>query len=183
MDSSDKSNLPLLLEIDWERHEAYTGENIFHVIAKKGWLKMLCALEGLVDEKIKPWLRKWSRDGNTCLHEAALRNKGPQAIRIMEKLIEYGADLNLKSSCHKPVLHVAVERNDYELVAWICQQPGINLEAEDFYKFTAHQLASKKNLNNDKKMVKILETYGAIPRQDGSSEDEVSDSEEKSDSE
>ncbi|XP_057319146.1 uncharacterized protein LOC130663738 [Microplitis mediator] len=172
MDSSDSPNLQLLLKFDWELNHRRFGDNIFHVIAKKGWLKMLYALEGFVDETVKPWLRERNKDGNTCLHEAAWQNKGQQAIKIMEQLVEYGADLNLKSSCKTPVLHVAVEKEDHELAAWICQQPGIDLEAKNFSKYTAYQWASKKCLRSDKKMMEILKTHGAILREDSDSEKE-----------
>ncbi|XP_057318140.1 uncharacterized protein LOC130663090 [Microplitis mediator] len=179
MDNSDSPNLQLLLKFDWEQHQTRFGDNIFHVIAKKGWLKMLYALEGFVDETVEPWLRERNKVGNTCLHEAARRNKGQQAIQIMEKLVEYGADLNFKSSCQKPVLHVAVEKEDHKLAAWICQQPGINLEAENSSKYTAYQLASKKWRIRDKKMMEILENHGAVTRENSDREDEKSDSEEE----
>ncbi|XP_057318680.1 NF-kappa-B inhibitor cactus-like [Microplitis mediator] len=176
MDSSDSSNLQHLLEMDWVAHETYTRENVFHVIAKKGWLKMLCAIEGLIDEKIKLWLQKRNKEGDTCLHIAAVAHRGQQAIRIIEKLVEYGADFNERDRrTGDTVLHIAVKKGDCELATWMCQQRNINLEIENYSKHTAFQVALK---NGDKEMMKILETYGATTMGVSDSEEEKeSDSE------
>ncbi|AAW51791.1 viral ankyrin [Bracoviriform demolitoris] len=99
-------------------------ERIFFTsFAKKGWLKMLCAFEGLVDEKTKERLRKRNYHGNTCLHIATEEHRGRQAIWLIEKLVEYGADLDEKKHCDgDTVLHMAVKKGDYKLATWMCQQ-------------------------------------------------------------
>ncbi|KAG6558336.1 viral ankyrin J4 [Microplitis demolitor] len=174
MDSSDSSNLQYLFDTNWKRHEAYTGENIFHVIAKKGWLKMLCAFEGLVDEKTKERLRKRNYHGNTCLHIATEEHRGRQAIWLIEKLVEYGADLDEKKHCDgDTVLHMAVKKGDYKLATWMCQQLSIDLEVENYRSLTAFQVALKRG---DEKMMEILETHGAIIQEVTDSEEEKRDS-------
>lgn len=177
MDSSDSSSLQHLLEMDWEAHELYTRENVFHIIAKKGWLKMLYAIEGLIDENIKLWLQKRNNQGHTCLHIATEAHRGQQAIRIIEKLVEYGADFNERTRCTgDTVLHMAVKKGDCELATWMCQQQNINLEIENYSSYTAFQVALK---NGDREMMKILETHGAITMgvSDSEEEEEESDSE------
>lgn len=60
---------------------------------------MLYALEGLVDEKIKQWLRKWNNHDATYLQIATEIHRGQQAIGLIENLVEYGADLNERDCC------------------------------------------------------------------------------------
>nr|AUO16792.1 viral ankyrin 1 [Microplitis mediator bracovirus]AUO16793.1 viral ankyrin 1 [Microplitis mediator bracovirus] len=182
MDSSDGSSLDLLLEVDWELHEVYTRETIFHFCAKKGWLKMLCAIGGLIDENVKPRLQKRNMQGHTCLQLAVIANTGQRAIRIIEKLVQYGADLNVRERyTDDTLLHMAVKKEDYELVAWMCQQTNIGLEIRNISRLTAFQVAFK---NGDKEMMKVLETHGAINLGVSDSEEEEEDKEEEeSDSE
>ncbi|XP_057319147.1 uncharacterized protein LOC130663739 [Microplitis mediator] len=157
MERADSSDLEVLLQINWELHQTYTGENIFHVIAKLGWLKTLYTLNVLIDEEIKPWLQMRDKKGDTCVHIAAYRNRGQQAIQLIEKLVDYGADLNARRQYHgDTVLDIAVQRRDYELAVWLCKQPSIDLQTEKYFQHVAHQVALEES--HEKKM-EILETH------------------------
>ncbi|XP_057318353.1 NF-kappa-B inhibitor cactus-like [Microplitis mediator] len=153
-----------LLKINWRAHLAYSGENIFHVIVKNGWYNFLCELEPLLDDKFKTRLNQKNDLGQTCLHVAARIHRGPQAIKMIEKLLKYGADVNVRErNSGDTILHIAVGSQDYELAAWLCQQPHMDLEANNYYSHTAFKKARK---NKDEKMAKILETYGAITQRE-----------------
>lgn len=52
--------------------------------------------------------------------------------------------------------HLAVDQQDYELVEWLCFQPGINLELPNFNSISSLKLARK---NKDKKMIQILKKF------------------------
>ncbi|XP_057329466.1 NF-kappa-B inhibitor cactus-like [Microplitis mediator] len=157
-------DLLVLLKINWRAHFAYSGENVFHVIVKNGWYCSLCELQHLLDDKFTTRLNQKNDLGQTCLHVAVRIHRGQRAIKMIEKLVKYGTDLNVRErNSSDTVLHIAVGNQDYELAAWLCQQPHIDLEAENYYSHMAFKKASK---NKDKEMAIILKTYGTIPRQD-----------------
>ncbi|AAW51805.1 viral ankyrin 2 [Bracoviriform demolitoris] len=157
MERADNSNLEMLLETDWQLHQVYTGENIFFVIAKLGWLKTLHTLNVLIDEEIKPWLQQRNKLGDTCIHVAALANRGKQAIQLIEKLVEYGANLNTRRNCNgDTVLDIAVKNKDHELTVWLWKQPSINLQTEKFFHYVMDQMKLKESQENK---MEILEAY------------------------
>nr|AGQ20222.1 AsIV-cont00109-ORF1 [Apophua simplicipes ichnovirus] len=84
-----------------------------------------------------------------------------------------GADINGEiSSDGFSVLHETVVYKAYDVAEWLCQQPGIQLEAKTWGNLTPYQLAV---VHNDSKMMAILKKYGADTTPPASNSDEGSD--------
>ncbi|BAF48483.1 GfV-B55'-ORF1 [Ichnoviriform fumiferanae] len=109
------------------------GNNIFHEIAMKGSLALLLEIRDKFDRPTDHALREWNGHGETCLHLVALMNRGQNAIRMIDILVELGADLNAKNHLGHTLLHYALENDDCELINWLLLHPEMNLSVRDYY--------------------------------------------------
>lgn len=114
--------------------EIFEGNNIFHEIAIKGSLELLLQMRNDFHRPTDHALREWNGHGETCLHLAALMNRGQHAIRIIEIFVELGADLNAKNNLGYTLLHYALENGDCELRDWLLLLPEMNLNVRDYYE-------------------------------------------------
>lgn len=136
------------------------GNTIFHDIAQDGSLMVLERIEYVFDEQWKNILKTINYDGDSCVHIAASRSKGIKTIRLLELLVELGVDLSVQNTATGcTVLHIATWRKNYRLAKWLCQQPNFQINAKHWDGLTAFQLAF---VREDKKMMQILRTCGAV---------------------
>lgn len=143
---------------DFRRTVNYNGENIFHELCRHGNLFLLQKARCWLDKKTKFLLQQYNLEGDQCTHIVAHNHRKQEAVRLMEALMDLGADLNASSRVSGTALHIAVFYQDYELVTWICQQTGVDLEAYDSSGLTAYQIAWKRG---DFKMVDIFFKFDA----------------------
>lgn len=135
------------------------GNTIFHEIAELGSLLLLNRIFKNVDERLDLILQTENYNGELSIHVAAKKWKGLRAIELIKMLVKLGANLNAAEEYSGyTVCHEAVCFEDDELLQWLCQQPGINLDAKTMRKKTAYQMAFRKN---NTKLMGILRDHGA----------------------
>lgn len=155
--------------------EPISGNTIFHVLAELGSLELLYRIRANVDESCHSILNKKNYNGEFSTHVVIRNHRGQHAIKLMEILTTLGADLNTQEGLAGfTALHEAILRDDYEMAAWLCQQPTINLNLKTFGGLTAYQLAFRRK---NKEMMDILRKHGANCEEPQVSESDLSDSE------
>lgn len=153
-----------------------TEETILHELTRAGAFKEIWRMHQRAPGQFYHSLRIDDDEGELCTHLAAKLHRGSLSINIMSVLERIGADLNAKNKCAgDTVLHTAVRYANYKLVEWLCTQPLINLEADNYAGLTAYQLAYK---NEDEQLMKMFHSAGA-----NCEEPEETSSEESSDEE
>nr|AAX56957.1 vankyrin 1 [Ichnoviriform sonorense] len=119
-----------------------SGENILHEIVRTGSLELLYRIRDNYGGPLHFLLQEFDNYGKNCIHLAADTHRGRHAIRIIQVLIELGADLNAGDySLNMTVLHLAVHHKDYALAKWLCQQPNLDINAMSFDGMTAFGIA------------------------------------------
>ncbi|AAX24120.1 vankyrin-b1 [Ichnoviriform fugitivi] len=151
------------------------GETIFHELAKLGALKVLYRIRERTPGPFVDLLSITNYEGELCTHVAAKYYNGFLAIDLIEVLVSLGADLNGRNSCAgETVLHRTVYDGDYELAEWLCRQPQINLDEENYGGLTAYQIAYKRN---DEQLKEIFRKAGANCEEPKETSSEDSDEE------
>lgn len=107
------------------------GNTIFHEIAIEGSLALLLRIRENLDEPIDLVLEELNDQGETCVHLAALMNRGQHAIEIIEVLRELGADLNARNRLGHTLMSYAIYNKDYQLIDWLLLQPEITLSSRE----------------------------------------------------
>lgn len=151
--------------------ELIRGNTIFHELAEIGSLDILHRIYHNVKEPCRSILNVKNYNGDCCTHIAVRNNRGSRAIKIVDILVKLGADLN---ACNlfagSTILHESVLSDDYSMVAWLCQQPGIKFDLITWGHQSAYQIAARKK---NKRMMLILSNHGACPEDPISSESET----------
>lgn len=136
----------------------HLGETFFHEVCKNSLLSLLDRVAMCLDNKIPTILAISNVDGVQCTH--TIVNCEEYAKEMMEIVVNLGADINGQERCGGCTsLHLCVQKKNYKLAKWLCERRKTNLEAKNYAGETAYHLAYKKN---DDKMMKILETAGAM---------------------
>nr|AAX56953.1 vankyrin 1 [Ichnoviriform sonorense] len=135
-----------------------TKNTIFHELAHAGSLTLLYRVRDNIDEPCSSILQEVNADGDYSIHVAAKTHRGQLAVRIIQVLLELGANLNAKDRVWNfTVLHVAVERDDYVLAKWLRHHPQIDLDARGWDGLTAHETSL---ITCNKEMMDIFRTDG-----------------------
>nr|AAX56956.1 vankyrin 4 [Ichnoviriform sonorense] len=131
-----------------------SGANIFHEIARTGFVELLYRIRDNYDGPLDSLLQEFDNYGENCIHVVADTHQGRHAISIIQVLMELGADLNAPDRLlNITVLHIAVHHKDYTLAKWLCQQPNLDINVKSFDGLTAYGLA---RIEGDQEMMRIL---------------------------
>lgn len=110
--------------------------------------------------------------GYTCLHEAALNGH----LNVVKILISKGANVNTKEcKCGATILHMAIDRSDYEMVVYIISRRDANVDCKLYNGTTPMLLAHyRKNMLILDKLKRAGATFGnlALTGSPTSSEDD-----------
>ena len=101
--------------------------------------------------------------GRTPAHRAAcggIRGLDPESLRT---LIDAGSDLSIKAGRGQTVLHYAAEFfNQQQVMEYLLQQPGVNINAQDSNGATPLAAAANRSLGQEREwMISLLLQYGA----------------------
>lgn len=136
-----------------------SGNTIFHEIAELGSLPLLNRILKNVDQRVDWILQTGNYNGELSIHVVAKKWKGLRAIELIKLLVKLGANLNAADEYSGWTLcHLAVSFEDDELLQWLCQQPGIKLDAKTRSRKTAYQMAFRKKKTE---LMDILRNHGA----------------------
>ncbi|KAL0810172.1 hypothetical protein ABMA28_010960 [Loxostege sticticalis] len=133
------------------------GNTIFHELAEAGSRSLLERFARHKRDEFEPIIRQRNMYGESCVHVAAKTQTGPRAKTVMKLLKELGADLSATFNSWT-VLHIAVQREEYELTRWLCYQNGVDKRAKNPDGLTAYEMACAMN---NKKMIDLLKQYKA----------------------
>nr|AOH69093.1 hypothetical protein A6F54_18 [Microplitis mediator bracovirus] len=133
-----------------------SGGTYFHEACQDNSMSLLWRAADMVDESLPKILNVRDHNGAQCTHIIAASNVS-YPIDMMDIVLQLGADINGREGLagHTP-LHICVMKKNYALAEWLCQAPGIDVEAENFAQETPYDLACKMG---DRKMIEILEKY------------------------
>ncbi len=93
----------------------------------------------------------------TALHYVAL-NTAPQSAKILEILMNAGADINAQDYKNQTPLHLAIQNNSTRIFQELIRNAKINLNIQDIYGWTAlHWTVSKRS----EKLTSLLLKAGA----------------------
>lgn len=147
--------------------ETGKGGNYFHEACRSAAL--LQNIKPYVQVEHRHLLRAHNHDGLQPIHVAAMMETGKPAAKIIELLIEMGADINgTERDNHYTALHIATSKKDYDLVEWLCKQNDVSINALSSMKKTPYEIA---RIKGDRKMMKMLENLGAATNSTVCSED------------
>ena len=106
----------------------------------------------LENKKANKTIDSMGANGNRLLHYASGEWKEPD---IVERIIDLGADVNIKNGNKRTPLHVAAENNNFEALK-ILLENGADIHAKDIHQITPLDIVQKKNR---KKTVELFEKY------------------------
>nr|AGQ20117.1 AsIV-cont00008-ORF2 [Apophua simplicipes ichnovirus] len=154
------------------------GNNIFHEIAIQGSLMLLQTIRDNVDGQMDTYLSEINDQNESCITIVADRHRGLLAKDLIEIFVDLGADINETDNWGNTALHYSVFHRDHVLAEWLCQQPGINLNAINNDEHTPLGLAILWNIQSIKT---LLESKGARFNNIEFSDSETSDDDDDDD--
>ncbi|CAD6244536.1 GSCOCT00014325001.2-RA-CDS [Cotesia congregata] len=133
------------------------GENFFHEAARCGSFSIIARFTPFIRGNcVAAALNTTNIAGQMSIHVAAVTHEKWYAAKLIDILVELGADINGQESVEgNTALHLAVNRRDYQLVEWLCCQPGIDLKLCNAKNLSPFELAQI----NRNKMMQILRKY------------------------
>ena len=136
--------LILLLPTMAVHQRAKDGSTALHLSARHGHLKLL---KWLVTQGLD--LHATKHNGYSVIHEAC-EGGFPSIVKYA---IKQGADVKAKVSNGKAPVHILVERENEELLQWICTEQNANIDAVDDEGYTPFLCACRDGKIQTAKMV------------------------------
>nr|ACE75353.1 viral ankyrin [Glyptapanteles indiensis] len=141
------------------------GENFFHEAARSGSFSLITRFVPFIRGiGAAAGLNTPNYAGQLSIHVAAVTHRRWHAAKLIEILVELGADINGQESVEgNTALHIAVKQLDYALAEWLCSQPGIHLELRNAKNLSSLELALT---NGNRKMIRVLKNGYSIKNTD-----------------
>lgn len=152
------------------------GENYLHKICQIGSLSLLQRAEKFLQANHQELVNERNYEGLQPIHVIIQHQTGQIAVQLIEQLIRMGADVNGTENLRgNTPLILAVLHDDHILVDWLCDQPTISMDATNWARKTAYQIAWAKKAQQ---MTEILRDRGADTRTSDYAQHSDSDSDE-----